>query len=84
MFKTLMQHVAADTGVIAKLGTPAVLASRNVNGRIEIGNGTRPNGVADIRFTLRGPKGRADMHVDAQLADGVWSMQRVNFESAVR
>ncbi|MEO6154353.1 MAG: cytochrome c oxidase assembly factor Coa1 family protein, partial [Thermomonas sp.] len=84
MFKVLMQHVAADPGVIAKLGSPAVVASKDVQGSIEIGDGARPDGDADIAFTLRGPKGQADVHVDAQLTEGEWSMDRVDFESAVR
>ncbi len=84
MFKILMQHVAADPDVIAKLGSPAMVASKDVRGSIEIGDGTRPDGDADIAFTLRGPKGQADVHVDAQLTEGEWSMDRVDFESVVR
>ncbi|MES2859119.1 MAG: cytochrome c oxidase assembly factor Coa1 family protein [Pseudomonadota bacterium] len=84
MFKDLMQRVAADPGVIARLGRPAVIASKDVDGHIKIGNGAQPDGDADLRFTLRGPKGQADVHVDAQLTEGEWSMDRVDFQSAVR
>ncbi|MEO6234068.1 MAG: cytochrome c oxidase assembly factor Coa1 family protein [Thermomonas sp.] len=84
MFKLLMQHVAADPGVIAKLGSPVVVASRNVQSSIKVGNGRLPDGDADLTFTLRGPKGHADVHVDAQLTNGEWSMDRVDFQSAVR
>ena len=84
MFKRLMQQVAADPGVIARLGSPTVVASRDVDGNIRIGNGARPDGDADLRFTLRGPKGQADVHVDAQLTEGEWSMDPVDFQSAVR
>ena len=84
MFKRLMQQVAADPGVIARLGSPTVVASRDVDGNIRIGNGAQPDGDADLRFTLRGPKGQADVHVDAQLTEGEWSMDPVDFQSAVR
>ena len=84
MFKSLMQQVTADPRVVAMLGSPAVLASRDVNGHLQIGNGTRPDGEADIRFTLRGPKGQANVHVDAQLSEGQWSMDPVEFQSGVR
>ncbi len=84
MFKRLLQQVAGNAAVIGKLGSPVVMASKVVDGNIKIGNGARPDGDADLRFTLRGPKGQADVHVDAQLTDGVWSMDRVDFESTVR
>ena len=54
------------------------------DGNIKIGNGAQPDGDADLRFTLRGPKGQADVHVDAQLTEGEWSMDPVDFRSAVR
>lgn len=84
MFKSLMQRVVVDPGVIARLGSPAVLASKDVDGHIQIGDGTRPDGDADLRFTLRGPKGQADVQVDAQLTEGEWSMDPVDFQGGVR
>ena len=79
MFKSLMQRVAADPGVIARLGSPPWSHRRDVDGNIQIGNGAQPDGDADLRFTLRGPKGQADVHVDAQLTEGEWSMDPVDF-----
>ena len=84
MFKSLMQQVAADPRVVAMLGSPAVLASKDVNGNIQIGNGAQPDGDANLRFTLRGPKGQANVHVEARLTDGSWSMDPVEFQSGVR
>lgn len=84
MFKRLLQQVAGNAAVIGKLGSPVVMASKVVDGDIKIGNGARPDGDADLRFTLRGPKGQADVHVDAQLTDGVWSMDRVDVKRVVR
>ncbi|MEO7250980.1 MAG: cytochrome c oxidase assembly factor Coa1 family protein, partial [Arenimonas sp.] len=84
MFKILLQNVATDPGVISKLGSPVVMPSKDVDGSIQIGNGTRPDGDADMRFTLRGPKGEADVHVNAQLTKGEWSMDAVEIQSPVR
>lgn len=83
-FKSLIRLVAADPGVVARLGSPVVLESNAVHGRIDIDNDTPPDGEADLRVALRGPKGRTDVHVDAQLDDGQWSMHRVDFEGPVR
>lgn len=83
-FKSLMRLVAADPGVVAKLGSPVVLASNAIHGHIDIDNGAAPDGDADLDFVLSGPKGRVDAHVDAQLDEGQWSMDRVDFEGPVR
>ena len=84
MFKRLMQQVTADRRVVAMLGSPTVLASKDVDGRIQIGDGTSPDGDADLRFVLRGPKGQATVHVDAQLSEGVWSMDPVDVQDVAR
>ena len=84
MFKSLLQQVAADPAVLATLGSPVALASKDVKGSIEIGNGARPQGNADLTFSMRGPKGQAVMHVNAQLTDGKWLMDRVDVVRAVR
>lgn len=81
VFQSLLRVVAADPAVIARLGSPVVMASNDVGGSIDIG---RRDADVDVTFALRGPKGRADVHIDAQLDDGAWSMDAVEFESAVR
>lgn len=81
VFQSLLRVVAADPAVIARLGSPVVMASNDVGGSIDIGP---RDADVDVTFALRGPKGRADVHVDAQLDDGAWSMDAVDFESAVR
>lgn len=83
-FKSLLRLVAADPGVVAKLGSPVAMASTNVHGKLDIDNGQTPDGDADLTFELTGPKGRANVHVDAQLTQGVWSMDTVDFEGAPR
>lgn len=76
-FKSLIRSVAADPGVIAKLGSPVVLASNDVHGRINIDDDK--HGDANVTVALSGPKGRIDTHVEASLNEGQWAMQRVDF-----
>jgi beta-lactamase regulating signal transducer with metallopeptidase domain len=99
-FQSLVRMVAADPGVVARLGTPVAMASNAVHGRIDMDAhevtvtpsqgrtllraDPTANGDADVRFELAGPKGRAMVHVDAQLTDGIWSMDRVDFVGPVR
>ena len=80
-FKSLLHVVAAEPNVLAKLGSPVVLASVDVHGRIDV---TDRSADMDVTFALAGPRGRADVHVDAQLDDGKWSMKPVAFTRPVR
>ena len=80
MFKALFQRVAADPRVVATLGSPVVLASNDIQGSLHIGNGARPDGNANLRIPLRGPKGRAEAHVTATLASGQWSLDPIDGE----
>lgn len=77
-FRSLLGIVAADPGVVAALGSPVVMAEKDVHGRIGIGGGTRPDGDADIRLDLRGPNGRRSAHVVAQLDQGVWTVETID------
>jgi hypothetical protein len=81
MFKLLLQQVARDPRVIATLGSPVTLASKDIDGSLRVGDGTRPDGNADLRIPLRGPKGRAEAHVTADLAAGKWSVDPVDIAS---
>jgi hypothetical protein len=78
MFKALFQRVAADPRVIAKLGSPVVLASNEIQGSLHIDDGARPDGNANLRIPLRGPKGQAKVHVTAELDDGKWSLDPID------
>ena len=78
MFKALLQQVANDPRVVARLGSPVVLASKDIDGSLRIGDGARPEGSADLRIPLRGPKGRAEAHVTAALAAGKWSLDPID------
>ena len=81
VFQSLLRVVAADPTVVARLGSPVVLASNDVGGRIDIDDA---GADMDVTFALRGPKGRSDVHVDAQLDDGKWSIDQLDFKGAVR
>jgi len=70
-FKTLVQLVAADPKVIARVGTPARVQGNEVDGRISI---DKSNGDADLRFDIEGPKGRAKVEVEATLTNGRWRL----------
>ena len=84
MFKVLLQHVATDPRVVATLGSPVELASKDIQGSLSVDNGTRPDGDADVRIALRGPKGRAEAHVTATLEAGAWSLDPVDIAPASR
>jgi beta-lactamase regulating signal transducer with metallopeptidase domain len=83
-FKSLIRLVAADHDVVAKLGNPVVLASNDVHGRLNVDDGNLRDGDANVDVALRGPKGRVDAHVQAQLDNGTWSMQPIDLEGPVR
>ena len=77
-FKLLLQHVVADPRVVATLGSPVILASKDIRGSLHIEDGARPDGKADMRIALRGPKGRAEAHVTATLDAGKWSLDPID------
>lgn len=81
VFKSLLRVVAADPSVVARLGSPVVLASNEVDGTIRIARG---GADVDVQIALRGPRGRSEVQVDARLDDGRWSMDPVEFTGASR
>ena len=76
-FKALMRVVAADATVAAKLGMPLTAVSDDFDGHIRVDNG---HGKADMRFTLRGPKGSGELHVVAKLDNGVWMARTIDLK----
>ncbi|WP_133478863.1 M56 family metallopeptidase [Cognatilysobacter segetis] len=75
-FRALLRVVASDPGVIARLGTPVALASKDIDGGLNAD--ADGDGDADLRFDLAGPKGRATVRVDATRERGIWSTQRID------
>ena len=76
VIQQLQRLVAADPTVVERVGAPVAMASNDAHGRIDLENGTMRNGRADVSFTIVGPKGRATVHADARLDEGVWSLSR--------
>ncbi|WP_162823818.1 cytochrome c oxidase assembly factor Coa1 family protein [Lysobacter sp. TY2-98] len=76
-FKSLLQKVSADRGVQAALGTPIRVSGRELHGEMNVDD---QRGHADMRMTLRGPKGERMVHVVASRNGGAWSTQTVNVE----
>lgn len=76
-FKALVRVVAADPRVIAKLGTPVVAMTDRVRGNIRI---DKADGDADLRFDLSGPKGRAEVQVEAELEHGAWTLETLDLQ----
>ena len=81
-FRSLLSVVASNPDVVARLGSPVVLASEDVHGRIDYD--ADADGGADVRIDLAGPKGRATARVEATLDEGKWSMDEVEFVDAKR
>lgn len=80
-FKALMRQVVGDRGVQAALGTPVAVTGREISGGMSIDD---DRGHADMRMTLRGPKGESRVHVVAQRSDGAWATETVNVEGPSR
>ena len=76
-----VQQVATDPRVVETLGSPVVLASQDIDGSLHVGDGARPDGNANLRIALRGPKGRAEARVTATLEAGKWSVDPVDIAS---
>lgn len=76
-YKALVDRIAADPAVVARLGTPVIATAAVVNGNVRVDG---VNGDADIRIPLRGPKGQAMVAVQAQMKDRSWSLRSVEVE----
>ena len=78
LFQSLIARVAADPQVVAAIGSPiATVGDEQIHGRLDMGDGPRPDGSANLRLDLRGPKGAARVAVDSELVEGRWSTPEV-------
>ncbi|GAB1596831.1 hypothetical protein PAGU2638_25100 [Lysobacter sp. PAGU 2638] len=80
-FKALLQKVSADRGVQSALGTPVSVSGRELHGEMNVDDS---RGHADMRMTLRGPKGESMVHVVARRERGTWATETVNLEGPPR
>jgi beta-lactamase regulating signal transducer with metallopeptidase domain len=71
----LFEQLALHPDVVARLGTPAVMASTQVDGNVHLAGA---DGDADIRTEWRGPRGTATVSVEAELHSHVWTLRTVD------
>jgi hypothetical protein len=76
-FKALIAQVAAQPGIIARLGSPVAMTTKAVNGTVRIGDA---EGEADIHVEMTGPKRKAVIAVQAEMHGSAWTLQRLAVE----
>ena len=81
VFKAIVRLVAADPGVIARLGSPIAVLPKPVDGRIDI-NGNEGN--AQLDFIASGPNGRVRVSASARMEHGAWLLEVVNLAGGLR
>lgn len=74
-FKALMRLVAANSDVKAKLGTPLTVGNGPVDGNIRLDDG---EGDAELSFVLQSPKGKARVHLIADMKAGTWRLDAID------
>ena len=83
-FKDILRLVAADAKVTRTLGTPITLVPDSVHGDLRLSGPNDADGEAALRFDLGGPKGRGKAIVQAERADGVWTLSNVELRPAAQ
>lgn len=74
VFKTIARLVAADPGVIARLGSPVVVRSQSVTGNIQVDDRNDSEGTARLNFPVSGPNGSARVVTHAERDNGTWKL----------
>ena len=74
-FKEILRLVAADAEVVRRVGSPVTLVDREIDGNLRHDGS---DGSADLTFVLAGPRGRAEIEVDAERTDGRWSIVQID------
>lgn len=72
-YKEGWKRAASDPRVIAVLGTP-IKPGIWVNGQVKVENDA---GEASIDFTIKGPKGKAEVYVEGTKTRGRWYYTRI-------
>jgi beta-lactamase regulating signal transducer with metallopeptidase domain len=72
--KAIFALVAADAGVARSVGSPIKLMRNSIDGNISIDDDDG-DGEATLTFRVVGPKGAAEVEVDAEREDGRWKVQ---------
>ena len=83
-FRAILRLVAADPAVTAKLGAPIAVVPASVEGNLQIDGWNDDEGSALLSFDLGGPRGRANVHVNAQMDDGAWALKNIQLRGIDR
>ena len=83
-FKAVARLVAANPGVIAKLGSPIVVRPTRVTGSINLDGWMDNEGSARLDFDVSGPNGSARALSRAELDDGKWTLVDVELRTSAR
>lgn len=73
-FQDILRVVVADARVTAKLGTPVTVVPGSLDGNLHLSGSNDSEGDADLRFLLSGPKGRAEVNMEAERTQGAWKL----------
>jgi len=79
-FQQILGLVAADPGVLARLGSP-IAAQKPVSGHVDIDQDT---GEARLTFIASGPKGKAQVTANARMDRNAWTLQTVELAGVPR
>ncbi len=70
-----LARVQASSQAVAALGTP--ITGGYPMGKIETSG---PSGVADLQFSVQGPKGKGTVYLHATKSLGAWKLDRIELE----
>lgn len=84
VFKTIARLVAADPGVIARLGSPIVVRPQSVTGSIHLDGWDHSEGTAQLNFHVSGPNGSARALTRAERDSGTWKLVDVELRTSAR
>lgn len=84
VFKTIARLVAANPGVIARLGSPIVVRPQSVTGSIDLDGWNDKEGTARLNFHVSGPNGSARALTKAERDSGTWKLVDVELRTSAR
>ena len=75
--KEILRLVAADDEVVSTIGAPVTLDPESIDGNLRKDDG---EGSASLTFRLTGPRGRAEVEVDAESQNDRWEILQLDVE----
>jgi hypothetical protein len=73
--REILRLVAADAEVARTVGSPVTLVRGSIDGNLRVGDN---DGSAGLEFRIVGPRGAADIEVDAERDGGRWSIRHLD------